>query len=161
MFPCAGWAGILGKGLTGMVLSETGWRRSFHGFSYWKGTGWKSTESPGRSSLVIPATMEKGRRKTQQWFMSLWRNSQLFHGEMSWGCTGDRVVTRTMLGQRNGDRQEAVLQSLSPLPIREGWQVWFLGSPLCCGHCRDGSGTTGTPNFVVLLPHTCPGLSQQ
>lgn len=29
-----------------------------------------------------------------------------------------------------------------------------LRAALCCGHRRDGSGTSGTPDFTVLLPHT-------
>lgn len=48
------------------------------------------------------------------------------------------------------------------------FQVCTLGSDsvlstaLCYGHYSDGSGTSKTPDFLGLLPHTPPpGLSEQ
>lgn len=74
--------------------------------------------------MAIPAIMEKRRRKPQQLFMSLRRNSQLFQGVQR----GQWWSQRPYWGRGVGTGQRLSCRLCPHCQSHEGWQVWFLGS---------------------------------
>lgn len=75
------------------------------------------------------STMEKGSRKTQQWFMSLWRNFQLFHGGNELRVQRGQWWSQGPCWGRGVGMGERLSYNFCPhYQSHEGWQVWFLES---------------------------------